>query len=66
MSNENIQALGNDASKIEDLTLSESEATQIKGGPTDYLLELDGIKGESKIIRPNTTLSTYDLKASKK
>lgn len=66
MSNENIQTLGNDASKIEDLTLRESETENIKGGPTDFLLELDGIKGESKIIRPTTNVATYDLKMAKK
>ena len=47
---------------IEDLTLDEISSENVKGGPTDYLLELDGIKGESR----HTTVSTYDLKAAKK
>jgi len=33
---------------IEDLTLDEADTANIKGGPTDYLLELEGIKGESR------------------
>jgi hypothetical protein len=66
MSKENMQSLGNEAFLIEDLTLSETETENIKGGPSDYLLELDGVKGESKIIRPTTTTATYDLKAAKK
>jgi hypothetical protein len=32
---------------IEDLTPGEIETTNIKGGASDYLLEIDGIKGES-------------------
>ena len=36
---------------IEDLTLREAEATHIKGGPAsaDYILPIDGIKGESDL-----------------
>ena len=49
MSKENAKQQKNEASNnIEDLTLNESEAGAVKGGPSDYLLELDGVKGESK------------------
>jgi hypothetical protein len=39
---------------IEELTLNETTASQIKGGPSasDYLLEIDGVKGESSGPRP--------------
>lgn len=39
------------SSVIEDLTLDETSSENVKGGPSDYLLELDGIKGESKDSR---------------
>jgi len=29
--------------------IEEAQLDQVSGGPSDYLLELDGIKGESKI-----------------
>ena len=32
---------------IEDLTLAEAEAGHVKAGASDYLLEIEGIKGES-------------------
>lgn len=48
---------------IEDLTPDEASSENIKGGPTDYLLTLDGVKGES---RNSPLLTTYDLKAAKK
>lgn len=41
----NVQS-GNQTA-IEDLNLNESTAESIKGGPADYLLELDGVKGET-------------------
>jgi hypothetical protein len=36
-------------SAVEDLTVNETLAEEVKGGPasSDYLLEIDGIKGES-------------------
>lgn len=48
---------------IEDLTPDEANSENLKGGPSDYLLTLDGVKGES---RNSPLLSTYDLKAAKK
>jgi hypothetical protein len=48
MQRENKNQTQNKASNvIEDLTVGEIETTNIKGGPFDYLLEIDGIKGES-------------------
>ena len=52
------------ASIIEDLTLDETKAENIKGGPSDYLLTIDGVKGESRLNTP--TAATYDLKTAKK
>jgi hypothetical protein len=46
MKQENIKQ-PEDHNSIEELTLNETAATQIKGGANDYLLKLDGIKGES-------------------
>ena len=37
-----------DRSAIEDLTVSETESANVKGGGHDILLELDGVKGESR------------------
>jgi hypothetical protein len=48
------------SSFIEDLTLDEAKAENIKGGPYDAFLKLDGIPGESPL------LTTYDLKMAKK
>jgi hypothetical protein len=48
MQRENKNQTQNKASNvIEDLTVGEIETTNIKGGATDYLLVIDGIKGES-------------------
>jgi hypothetical protein len=53
MNKENTKQVRNEVSGvIEDLTLNETAATQIKGGASDYLLELDGIKGESQQEAP--------------
>jgi hypothetical protein len=38
---------------VEDLALNETAADQVKGGASDYLLEIDGIKGESCDHRHN-------------
>lgn len=59
------QSINEQSSVVEDLTLNETNAANIKGGPSDYLLELDGIKGESRTL-PEVTTYTYDLKMSKK
>ncbi len=60
---ETEQKTNEPSSVIEDLTLNETNAENIKGGPSDYLLTLDGIKGESS---GSAMISTYDLKAAKK
>lgn len=66
MSKENMQSLENEASTmIEDLTLNETETENVKGGASDYLLELDGVKGESKATR-SAVRAGYDLAANKK
>lgn len=57
------QKTNEQSSVIEDLTLNETNAENVKGGPSDYLLELEGIKGESS---SSPLLTTYDLKAAKK
>jgi hypothetical protein len=52
MNKETIKPRSNEASNIiEDLTVDETAAQNVKGGPSDYLLELDGIKGESATDR---------------
>lgn len=56
------QQVNKPAEVIEDLTLNETEMENVKGGPTDYLLELDGIKGESRAARK----AGYDISANKK
>ena len=48
---------------IEDLTPDETNAENVKGGPSDYLLTLDGVKGESS---GSPLITTYDIKAAKK
>ena len=48
---------------IEDLTLDETNSENVKGGPSDYLLTLDGVKGESS---SSPLITTYDIKAAKK
>ena len=48
MNKENINELEDKASNVvEDLTLKETEAQNIKGGAVDMFLRLDGVKGES-------------------
>lgn len=49
MQNENKTANDNNVSIMEDLTLNQT-AAHIKGGPADWFLELDGVKGESENI----------------
>jgi hypothetical protein len=66
MSQKNLPTLGDRASvTIEDLTLDELEAGNVKGGPADYLLELDGVKGESKTSRSADRM-TWDVGTAKK
>ena len=36
-----------DPTAIEDLTVSETETANVKGGAVDMFLRLDGVKGES-------------------
>ncbi len=60
---ESGQKANEQSNAIEDLTLNETNAENVKGGPSDYLLTLDGIKGESS---GTPLLTTYDLKAAKK
>ncbi len=55
MNNENNQST-NSSTVIEDLTLNETTTDQVKGGATDFLLEIDGIKGESSTIVPPRNL----------
>lgn len=59
---ETNQQLNKPAEAIEDLTLNETEMENVKGGPSDYLLTLDGVKGESK----SAVKTGYDLSANKK
>ena len=48
MNKEKIIENQNQASNvIEDLTLNETKAQDIKGGAVDMFLKLDGVKGES-------------------
>lgn len=61
--NENGQKANESSSVIEDLTLNETNEENVKGGASDYLLRLDGIKGESS---GSGLTATYDLKLAKK
>jgi hypothetical protein len=66
MTKENKQTQANAVSPIiEDLTLNETETANIKGGPSDYLLEIDGIIGESS-TRHLAGRAGYDLQTNKK
>ena len=66
MSKEKAKQQKNAASNnIEDLTLNESEAGTVKGGASDYLLELDGVKGESKDDR-HSFYGGYTVKPNSK
>ena len=66
MSKEDGKHQKNEASNnIEDLTLNESEADTVKGGAVDFLLQLDGVKGESKDDR-HSFYGGYTVKTNPK
>jgi len=51
--NENKQQLNKPSEAIEDLTVKEADAEEVKGGPTDVFLRLDGVDGPTTDVRPN-------------
>src|SRR5262245_13383061 len=55
---ETKQQLNKPAEAIEDLTVKEADAEEVKGGPTDVFLRLDGVDGPSTDVRPNPGVRT--------
>ena len=46
----------------EHVELGDAELDQVAGGAGDYLLELDGVKGESSLLGQKTWLSRLNFK----
>jgi hypothetical protein len=56
---ENKQQINKPSEIIEDLTVNEAEAEEVKGGPlVDYFLHVDGVDGESASERLNPYVTT--------
>jgi hypothetical protein len=64
---ETKQQLNEPSEAIEDLTVNEAEAEEVKGGIFNAYLQIRDVDGESTDARPNPYVTTdYDVVANKK